>query len=86
MRSPDELDGPVEPLEVVDNVEVHVALDGHRHQRLHRLRHPSRRQRQQVVESGVENLNLKKSRWSRVFFGSTKLWTSLPIAFGKFIA
>jgi hypothetical protein len=41
---------------VVDDVEVHVALDGDRHQRLHRLRHPCCRQRQQVVERGIEDL------------------------------
>jgi hypothetical protein len=57
VRPPYKLDGAVEPFQVVDNVEVHVALDGNRHQCLERRRHPRRRQRKQVVERGVKHLS-----------------------------
>jgi len=57
VRPPDELDGTVVLDEVVDDVEVHVLLDGGVDQTLKGLWHASRRERQQVVESRVEKLH-----------------------------
>ena len=57
VRSADELDGAVILLHVLDNVQVHVLLDGDTDQRLKRYRHARCRKWQQTVERRIQNLS-----------------------------